>query len=947
MNREQLTMSNEKGKQREDGKVKREKEKIRHYLLLVLYFSFIIGCENGDKTVLSQSVVFPFASFRDIPGVTVEEITAIEELQRQNNAFIYGTTPNSESFIGDDGKVHGFTALLCDWMADIFDVPFKPVIYTWGDLVGGLETNEIDFTGELTPTEERRETYFMTSTIAERTIKYFRIQDSPLFEEIARSRPLRYAFLIGTTTWKAVIASFSNLDYETVFVDDSSLIYDMLKSGEIDAFFNEGPGEYIFDVHGDVVSHSFVPLIIESVSLSTHNAALAPIISVMQKAIIDRGRHYLSQLYNQGYLDYQKHILNKRLTAEERTYLKNNSSIRLAAEYDAYPVSFYNTYEKEWQGIAFDVIHKIEQLTGLKVELANGRYTEWPELLEMLRNDEAAMITELLRIDNQVGLYVWPDNIFITDNFALLSKSEYPNLSLNDIMSARVALRKDTAYAELFHKWFPDHVRYFEYTSHAQAFDALVKGVVDVVMSDRKELLFLSNYNELPGYKVNLVFDRLAETTFGFNANEGILADIIDKTLMLIDVVSISSNWIYKTYDYKAKLLEAQCPWLFGAIGLSFTVIVLILILFYRSFNEEKRLEKVVAEKTSFIKTILDTIPDFIFRVDLKSYFTEFNASMEKHFNIRRQDILGKDAYSLGIHPDLATQDMVMNKQVFDEKKTIVYEEIIQSHDGKLSIFETVKTPVIQDGKITGLVGMARDITMRKNAEEEARKASEEAKNASEAKSRFIANMNHEMRTPMNVIIGLTDLLLEEEGISAKIKGTLKNISTASNNLMGLISNVLDISKVETGKMELMPDSEKKKLERADLSYARVLVVDDFPTNLDVAAGMLRKYKMQVDCILSGQEAVDRITAEEPVYDAVFMDHMMPGMDGIEATVAIRALGTKYAENIPIIAFTANVVAGNEHMFLDNGFSAFLPKPFNKMILDSVIQQWVRDRSRE
>jgi CheY-like chemotaxis protein len=137
------------------------------------------------------------------------------------------------------------------------------------------------------------------------------------------------------------------------------------------------------------------------------------------------------------------------------------------------------------------------------------------------------------------------------------------------------------------------------------------------------------------------------------------------------------------------------------------------------------------------------------------------------------------------------------------------------------------------------------------------------------------------------------------------------------------------------------------KMKRTDLSYAKVLVVDDFPTNLDVAAGMLRKYKMQVDCVLSGQEAVDAIAAGEPIYNAIFMDHMMPGMDGVEATKLIRAQGTEYAQKLPIIALTANAVAGSEQMFLENGFNAFLAKPFNVMNLDAVVQKWVRDRRRE
>jgi CheY-like chemotaxis protein len=137
------------------------------------------------------------------------------------------------------------------------------------------------------------------------------------------------------------------------------------------------------------------------------------------------------------------------------------------------------------------------------------------------------------------------------------------------------------------------------------------------------------------------------------------------------------------------------------------------------------------------------------------------------------------------------------------------------------------------------------------------------------------------------------------------------------------------------------------KMKRADLSYAKVLVVDDFPTNLDVAAGMLRKYKMQVDCVMSGQKAIDAIAAGEPAYNAIFMDHMMPGMDGVEATKLIRALGTEYAQKLPIIALTANAVAGSEQMFLENGFNAFLAKPFNVMILDAVVLRWVRTKSNE
>jgi signal transduction histidine kinase len=141
---------------------------------------------------------------------------------------------------------------------------------------------------------------------------------------------------------------------------------------------------------------------------------------------------------------------------------------------------------------------------------------------------------------------------------------------------------------------------------------------------------------------------------------------------------------------------------------------------------------------------------------------------------------------------------------------------------------------------------------------------------------------------------------------------------------------------------------QKSRVSRISLPYAHVLVVDDVITNLHVAKGMMKPYGMQVDCVTSGQEAIDAIRSEKVKYNAIFMDHMMPEMDGIEATRIIREeIGTDYAKRIPIIAFTANALTGNEEMFLNNGFQAFLTKPIEIPNLDAIIRQWVRNEEQE
>jgi CheY-like chemotaxis protein/anti-sigma regulatory factor (Ser/Thr protein kinase) len=139
--------------------------------------------------------------------------------------------------------------------------------------------------------------------------------------------------------------------------------------------------------------------------------------------------------------------------------------------------------------------------------------------------------------------------------------------------------------------------------------------------------------------------------------------------------------------------------------------------------------------------------------------------------------------------------------------------------------------------------------------------------------------------------------------------------------------------------------SRGSSLMRAYMPYGRVLVVDDLATNLDVMKGLLMPYGLQVDTVLSGREAVEAVGRGEVRYDVVFMDHMMPEMDGIEATRIIRnELGSEYAREVAIIALTANAVSGNREMFLEKGFTDFISKPIDIKRLDMVLNQWIRDR---
>ena len=139
--------------------------------------------------------------------------------------------------------------------------------------------------------------------------------------------------------------------------------------------------------------------------------------------------------------------------------------------------------------------------------------------------------------------------------------------------------------------------------------------------------------------------------------------------------------------------------------------------------------------------------------------------------------------------------------------------------------------------------------------------------------------------------------------------------------------------------MSYLGSREISRIMREPMLYGSVLVVDDVETNLYVAEGLLMPYKLQVDTVRSGFEAIDIIKSGKE-YDIIFMDHMMPKMDGVEAFNIIRAMG--YTR--PVVALTANAIVGQADMFLEIGFDAFIPKPIDMRNLNSVLNKLVRDK---
>jgi len=963
-------------------------------LSVILIASLLSGCVSAADDAVSGAG--SIQTFRDIPGITSEEVEAIEELLATRDSFSIGALFSTYAFILPDGSLAGFFPLLSELLTDLFGVPFTIDFYDWDVLNEKLNEYSMDFTGELTATPERRLSYFMTSPIAELALAAYINADTTEIANAQSLSGLTVAFWSQSITEHYVRLAYPDVDFISVGVDSEAEVAEKLLSGEINAFIAPAVDAYVFKEYPFILAREVFPLIYADASFTTANKELEPIITAIDKYLAaGDGFFQIHDLHVEGRRSFAAYTLMNSLTDAEKEYInyirQNDVKVPIIMETSLYPVTFYNRTNGEFQGIVQDILTEINLLTGISFEVINDSRASWNELLDMLSAGHAAMIADLWYSEELSNKFLWSDQPYMVSNYAFLSRTETPYTDFL-IPILRTGVVKGTVFESIYHTFYPDGGNLILFDSNTDVLNAFESDEIDLMLTAEFLLLYQTNYREKPGFKVNILLDYLTgESFFGFNKEQEQLRSIISKAQRFVDTERIVLSWTGRVFDYERRLADERADDAnLRAVTLLISISLLLLLLIVLAILLRKNrvmlkelqstsavLEVALVESNAASKAKSDFLSNMSHEIRTPlNAIVGMTAIAKKTKDLEEKDqALGEveDASShlLGIINDvldmakieagkleLSPTNFMFEKMLQKVLSTVYFKanekehEIIIDVDSKIprfilgdeqrlaQIIMNLLTNAVKFTPIGGKINLkAILIEQKKDKLTLQIEVNDSGIGISPVQQEKLFDAFEQANTDVNRDYGGTGLgLAIAKRIAEMMGGQIWLVSELGKGARFIFTIQVLVGSKEGSELAKKIDDDKNI---GAFEGKRLLVVEDVELNSRILVALLENTGLTIKCVENGKEALEEIESNPDEYDIIFMDLQMPVMNGLEATRRIRALPGHREDKLPIIAMTANVFKEDIESCINAGMNDHLSKPLDIEVVMKALHMYL------
>ena len=496
-------------------------------------------------------------------------------------------------------------------------------------------------------------------------------------------------------------------------------------------------------------------------------------------------------------------------SASEQRWMDAHPLVRVAVDESFLPLSFFNE-SGEFRGISADLLAKVSLRTGLKFEVQ--RAFSVAEMLEQVRSHKADLLITLTPSTAREGVLRFT-RPYLNTPYVLVTGTQLSSPgTLDDMAGKRLAVIYGNPVREIVSEHYPEIV--LVQARNAQEVMALVAdGKADAGVNS----LIIARYMISRQYRDQLrisstVGTQLARTAFATPRGSLELYSILEKALLSIppeELDEVTNRWRSEIAVDDSYWLRNRAVILQGfALAAALLLAAFGWIVYLRSLMRKRRqAEMALSDQLEFMRVLIDGTPHPIYVRDRNGRLKLCNSGYLSVFGVDREAVIGKTVMD-GVlsNPSEAAAYHEDYLQAMEQGVPRVQDRCLTMGSGqKLMIYHWMLPYRGSDGEVSGMIGGWIDISERQHLLEALREAKDRADDASRAKTTFLATMSHEIRTPMNAIIGMLELAQKKADQGYMDRVSIEVASNAALGLLDLIGDILDIARIESGRLALAP----------------------------------------------------------------------------------------------------------------------------------------------